>query len=93
MFIIYFYFFMTKSLFISNVAWTATNETLQQHLSSKGANVLQVNIIHDRETGRSRGFAFATVETQDDMDSVTTAFNNTEFLGRPLSVTVARPKQ
>ena len=84
---------MAKSLFVSNVSWNATNESLMAHLSSSGIEITSVNIINDRETGRSRGFAFVEIPNDEDMQRIISEFNEKDFDGRKIFINEARPKE
>ena len=84
---------MTKKLFVGNVSWNATDESLAAHLGSTGIEITSANIITDRETGRSRGFAFVEVANDEDMQRIIDEFNEKEFDGRPLAINEARPKE
>ncbi|MDR1125340.1 MAG: RNA-binding protein [Deltaproteobacteria bacterium] len=81
---------MSKSLYVGNLPWSATEEELQNLFSSHG-NVLSVKLISDRETGRARGFAFVEM---DDADALTAAqaLDGASFGGRTLRVNEAQPR-
>jgi len=82
---------MAKKLFVGNLAYSVTNETLAEMFASFG-EVASAAVIMDRETGRSKGFGF--VEFNDDAaaDAAIEAMNGKEEGGRPLTVNEARPK-
>ena len=84
---------MAKSLYVGNVSWNASNDTLMTHLSSTGIEVTSVNIITDRQTGRSRGFAFVEIPNDVDMQKIIEEFNEKEFDGRKIFINEARPKE
>jgi RNA recognition motif-containing protein len=79
------------SIYVGNLAHSATEEDLRQAFSQYGA-VASVNIIKDRETGRPRGFAF--VEMPDGAAAATAIkeLNLHEISGRSVTVNEARPK-
>ena len=54
---------MGSRLYIGNLSWDTTEETLSAALSEGGRNVTDIHIVTDRETGRPRGFAFAEFAT------------------------------
>ena len=56
-------------------------------------NVLEVDLIMDKFTGRPRGFAFVTMETKEAADAATQALNGTSLDGRALTVNEARPRE
>jgi len=79
-----------KKIFVGNLDFGATEESLRSLFSPHGA-VESVNLVTDRETGRSRGFAFVEM-AQGDADKAITALNGTNVGGRALNVNEARPK-
>lgn len=83
---------MSAKLFVGNLTFTATENDLQDHFSQAGA-VLAVNIMQDRTTGRSRGFAFIEMATKEDSDKAISMFHQKDFQGRPLTVNEARPRE
>ena len=85
--------YMSKKLFVGNVSWDATNQSLRAHLGSTGIEITSVDIITDRESGRSRGFAFVEIPNDDDMQKMIDAFNEKEFDGRQIFINEARPKE
>ena len=86
---------MTTRLYIGNLSWDTTEETLQAALSEGGRNVTDLHMVMDRETGRPRGFAFAEFGSDSDAQGAIDALDGTELDGRPLRVNVAqeRPKR
>ena len=83
---------MSAKLFIGNLPFNATENDLQDHFSQAGA-VVSVNIMQDRTTGRSRGFAFIEMASQEAAQSAISLFNQKDFQGRPLTVNEARPRE
>lgn len=81
---------MGKKLFIGNIPWSANDASLQAFLSQY-APVQSVQIKTDRETGRSRGFAFADLAETADLAQCIHDLNNREFEGRKLFVSEAKP--
>ena len=81
---------MSKNLYVGNLAWSATEDDLRQLFGQFGS-VTKAQIMMDRETGRSRGFAF--VEMSDGADAAIAALNMKDFQGRPLTVNEARPRE
>lgn len=79
---------MSAKLYVGNLPFQATEDEVKQHFSNYG-NVISVNLITDRETGRPRGFGF--VEMDDISKSVAEA-NGVEFKGRKLIVNQARER-
>jgi len=83
---------MATKLFVGNLPFTATENDLQDHFAQAGA-VLAVNIMQDRATGRSRGFAFVEMSSPDEASRAINMFHQKEFQGRPLTVNEARPRE
>lgn len=82
---------MTKTLYFGNLPWSATNEDLTQAVTQY-AEVISARIATDRETGRSRGFGFVEVPS-DNAQAVIDALNGAEWGGRPLTVNEAKPRE
>ncbi|VBB44840.1 putative RNA-binding protein RbpF [uncultured Paludibacter sp.] len=79
------------NIYISNVNFSTTSESLQELFSGFG-EVTSANIIKDRETGRSRGFGFVEMPNDEEAQAAIEKLNETEFEGKTISVSVARPK-
>src|SRR5215475_13146123 len=82
---------MSTKLFVGNLSFNATENQLQDMFAAHG-NVLEVDLIMDKFTGRPRGFAFVTMENKEGADAATQALNGKSFEGRPLTVNEARPR-
>ncbi|MCW1930097.1 MAG: RNA-binding protein [Candidatus Kerfeldbacteria bacterium] len=83
---------MTGNLFVGGVSFKSTNETLQAAFAKAGT-VVSAKIIMDRETGRSRGFAFVEMSTPQEAQAAIDMFNGQEIDGREVSVRVAEPRK
>jgi RNA recognition motif-containing protein len=79
------------NIFIGSLAAEATNEDLQD-MFSKFGTVRTVNVIKDKFTGVSRGFAFVEMDSKDEAQAAINALNGKEFKGQALTVNEARPK-
>jgi RNA recognition motif-containing protein len=79
---------MKKRLYVGNLSFEAT-ETELMDLFTQAGSVESVRIISDRETGRSKGFAF--VDMQEGGEKAIAQMNGSNFKGRPLTVNEARP--
>ena len=82
---------MGSRLYIGNLSWDTSEDTLTAALSEGGRGVKEVHMVMDRETGRSRGFGF--VEMSDDAGKAAiAALNGKGVDGRDLTVNEARPR-
>lgn len=83
---------MGTKLYVGNLSFNVTNQDLQEHFAAAGA-VESANVVMDRETGRSRGFGFVEMASDDEANAAIAQFNGTEFDGRNLVVNEARPRE
>ena len=83
---------MATKLFVGNLTYTSTENDLQDYFSQAGS-VVSVNIMQDRATGRSRGFAFIEMASPADAEKAISMFHQKDFQGRPLTVNEARPRE
>ena len=83
---------MEYKLYVGNLSYT-TSETDLQTLFAEAGAVKSVALIKDRDSGRSKGFAFIEMENQKDMQNAITIFNGKEFQDRALAVSAARPRE
>ncbi len=83
---------MENKLFVGNLSWHAEEQELQD-LFAKAGNVTEVAIMRDKFTGRARGFAFVTMSTDAEAEEAVRMFEGQEFMGRPMKVNVARPRE
>ena len=81
-----------KKLYVGNLPFSATEEQLHEWLSQIGVTPSGVNLIRDRFTGQSRGFAFVELSNDDDADRAINSLNGQNFGGRNLVVNEARPQ-
>ena len=79
---------MNKKLYVGNLPFSTTDEQLREMFEQHGATS-SVNVIVDRETGRSRGFAFVEFETAESAQAAREALDGKEIEGRPLRVNEA----
>lgn len=80
---------MSTKLFVGNLPWAATEESLKEFFEQVG-KVLSVKIITDPYTGRSRGFGFVEMESQDQAQEAMNKLNEVVFLDRAIRVSMAR---
>jgi RNA recognition motif-containing protein len=82
---------MGKKIYVGNLPWSTTSAELEQMFAEHGA-VRSAEVISDRETGRSRGFGFVEMETEEGMNQAVQALNGRDMGGRPLTVNEARER-
>ena len=82
---------MSKTLYVGNLPWQATEAELTSSFEAHG-QVISARMVTERETGRSRGFGFVEVEDADAQKMIK-AMNGSSLGGRALIVNEARPKQ
>ena len=82
---------MATRLYVGNLSFRTTSEDLRE-LFAQAGTVESANIIEDRETGRSRGFGFVEMATQEEANAAIEQFNGKEFGGRNLTVNEAKPR-
>jgi RNA recognition motif-containing protein len=79
------------NIFVGNLSYQATSADLQAAFEQYGA-VERVNVVTDRETGQSRGFAFVEMSDPQAAEAAITNLNGAQLLGRAMNVNEARPK-
>ena len=82
---------MARKIYVGNLPWSTTSADLEAMFAPHGA-VRSAEVISDRETGRSRGFGFVEMETDDGLQAAINALNGQEINGRPLTVNEARER-
>jgi cold-inducible RNA-binding protein len=80
-----------KNIFVGNLDFSATESTVRSLFEPYG-QVDRVNLVTDRDTGRSRGFAFVEMSDAGQADQAIAALNGAQVDGRALNVNEARPK-
>lgn len=83
---------MQTKLYVGNLAYS-TGEAELQTLFSQAGSVKSVSLITDRDTGRSKGFAFVEMETQAEAEKAISMFNGKQLGDRTLTVNIARPRE
>lgn len=81
---------MGKKLYVGNLPFSATEQVLVDTFSQCGT-VESAKIITDRETGRSKGFGFIEMATDEEAQAAIQKFNGADYSGRPMTVNEARP--
>jgi cold-inducible RNA-binding protein len=80
-----------KNIFVGNLDFAATDSSVRAMFERYGT-VDRVNLVTDRDTGRSRGFAFVEMSNTDEADRAIAGLNGASLEGRALNVNEARPK-
>ena len=81
---------MAKKLYVGGLPYASTEEAVKEYFSQAGT-VESVNIINDKMTGRSKGFGFVEMATDEEAQKAVDMFHGKEFEGRTLTVNEARP--
>ena len=83
---------MDNKLFVGNLAWASTEDDIRAHFAQFG-EVTSVEVMRDKFTGRARGFAFVTMANGEAALAAIAKTEGVDFMGRPLKVNVARPRE
>jgi RNA recognition motif-containing protein len=83
---------MSSKLYVGNLSFNTSTQDLEQMFAEFGT-VESTNIIEDRETGRSRGFAFVEMSSKEEAQNAISSLNGKEIDGRELTVNEAKPRE
>lgn len=83
---------MNNKLYVGNLSYSTTEESLGAHFGAAGT-VTSTAIITDKFSGRSKGFGFVEMSSDEEAQAAIDQFDGQEFDGRPLKVNIARPKE
>ena len=83
---------MSNKLFVGNLSFKTTENDLQEAFSAHGT-VVEANLMMDRMSGRSRGFAFVTMSTPEEALKAIEAMHGAQLDSRELTVNIARPRE
>jgi RNA recognition motif-containing protein len=83
---------MGKKLYVGNLSYGVTSSDLEQLFGQHG-QVTSAQVINDRDTGRSKGFGFVEMASDDEAQAAIAALNGQQHEGRTLTVNEARPKE
>jgi RNA recognition motif-containing protein len=83
---------MSTKLFVGNLSYNVTENDLQDLFAQYGS-VTEANLMLDRMSGRSRGFAFVSMESKEAADAAIEALNGKNWEGRNISVSPTRPRE
>jgi len=79
-------------LFVGNLSYQTAENDLQDYFAQAGT-VTSVNLMMDKMTGKSRGFAFIEFASAEEANKAAEEFHNKDFQGRSLTVNIARPRE
>jgi len=82
---------MTSNLYVGNLTFNTTTGDLETLFAQHG-DVKKAQVINDRDTGRSRGFGFVEMESQEGANAAISALNGTDLDGRDLTVSIAKER-
>lgn len=82
---------MNNRLYVGGLPYSSTEDDIKAHFGAAGS-VLGAQLIVDRMTGRSRGFGFVEMSSEEEANAAITMFHGKDFGGRNLTVNIARPK-
>jgi RNA recognition motif-containing protein len=83
---------MSTKLYVGNLAFQTTSQELEQ-LFGQAGTVQSASVVEDRDTGRSRGFAFVEMSSQEEATSAIQQFDGKDLGGRALKVNEAKPRE
>jgi cold-inducible RNA-binding protein len=83
---------MSMKLYVGNLAFATSSQDLQELFAAAGT-VESASVVEDRDTGRSRGFAFVEMSTKEEAAAAIDQFNGKEVGGRALKVNEAKPRE
>jgi RNA recognition motif-containing protein len=83
---------MENKLYVGNLPYAATEDDVKNHFSQAGT-VTSVALIVDRASGRAKGFGFVELSTAEEAQKAISMFNGQDFMGRAITVNVAKPRE
>ena len=83
---------MGKKLYVGNLSYDVTDGTLSDNFSQCGT-VDSAKVITDRDSGRSKGFGFVEMSSEEEAQKAIEMFDGADFMGRPMKVNEAQPQQ
>lgn len=83
---------MAQKLYVGNLPYSVNDDSLRDHFAAAGT-VTSASVITDRMSGRSKGFGFVEMSTEEEAKAAIDMFNGKELDGRALTVNEARPKE
>jgi RNA recognition motif-containing protein len=83
---------MEAKLYVGNLPYNTVDADLET-LFSQAGTVKSAQVIKDRQSGRSKGFGFVEMSSEEEAQSAITMFHGKDYSGRPLTVNIARPRE
>jgi RNA recognition motif-containing protein len=83
---------MATKLFVGSLSWNVKDDELKEFFSEIG-EVVSATVITDRESGRSKGFGFVEMSSEDEAKAAIDKLNGKDLDGRPVTVNEARPRE
>lgn len=83
---------MATELFVGSLAWAVTDDQLREFFAQAG-DVKSATVLKDRDSGRSRGFGFVEMGSEDDAKKAVAELNGKELEGRAITVDFKRPRE
>lgn len=83
---------MATKLFVGSLSWGVNDDQLKDFFSSAGT-VVSATVINDRDSGRSKGFGFVEMSSEEEAKKAIADLNGKELDGRPVTVNEARPRE
>jgi RNA recognition motif-containing protein len=83
---------MAKKLYVSSLAWATNDDSLRNAFAAAGT-VTSASVVMDKMSGRSRGFGFVEMSSDEEADNAISMLDGKELDGRAIHVAVARPKE
>jgi RNA recognition motif-containing protein len=83
---------MDSKLYVGNLSYDTTEDGLRVKFAEAGT-VVPVDVIKDRDTGRTKGFAFVTMNSQEEAETAIKMFNGKMLDNREIKVNIARPRE
>jgi RNA recognition motif-containing protein len=83
---------MNNKIFVGNLSFNTTENDLQDAFAAHGT-VVEANLMTDRMSGRSRGFAFVSMSSEQEAQAAISALNGTSLDGRAITVNIAKPRE
>ena len=83
---------MTNKLFVGSLAWATTDDSMRNHFAQVGT-VVSANVIKDKFSGRSKGFGFVEMSTEEEAKEAVEKLNGSDLDGRKIVVNEAKPQE